>query len=396
MGHAFFSLRLIASTAFGCLIFGTVLIPLHSTAVNSQVFVAQQSNQRSDARTIAEQVRQDAITRDRLEKTARVVKIERIGKEIWMYNPVPYWKITIADSRERLVYFTNDRGTFRILMQRNGQAVHAPGKPAQAVPPPEMVNAVLRQAKAWGYPDPLSPTNLSVKRTTWASGCENISAPFACDPIQQKGWEIKIPYQGGSWTFRGETVEDLQLIERSNLNLERRLPTQVRNEVKRIAGNHLRLSPAMVFITNIELLTFSDSCLGLGGIAESCAQQMVRGYRVTVASHPTEQQIYRISNDASLRRTEAIAGLPVRTDELPTTVALKIFNAAQTDLKQPIANLSITQVENTFNCFRNPTAAPNEPCIPIKSINGWQVTVTNPQKLLTYTVDLDGKVLSKQ
>lgn len=247
-----------------------------------------------------------------------------------------------------------------------------------------------------GLPRTLSPSTLSFKRTTWTSGCENISAPFACDPVARSGWEIRIPYQGASWIFQGESAEDLQLLERSNPALERRLPTQVRDEVKRVAGNHFRLSAEIVLITNIELLTFSDNCLGLGGIAESCAQQVVKGYRVTVAGHPKEQQIYRISNDTRLLRTEAIAGLPVRTDELPTIVARKILNAAQTDLKQPIANLSINQVENTFNCFRSPTAAPNEPCFPTKTLNGWTVTVTDYQKRFTYTVNLDGKILSKR
>jgi hypothetical protein len=86
----------------------------------------------------------------------------------------------------------------------------------------------------------------------------------------------------------------------------------------------------------------------------------------------------------------------VRTDELPTVVARKIFNAAQKDLKQSIANLSITQVERNFDCFRNPTDAPNEPCFPVKRINGWKVTVTDYQKVLVYTVNLDGKILSSE
>jgi hypothetical protein len=59
---------------------------------------------------------------------------------------------------------------------------------------------------------------------------------------------------------------------------------------------------------------------------------------VTVPEHSKEQQIYRMSNDTKYRRTGAIAGLPVRVDELATAIARKVFNAAQVDLKQSIAN----------------------------------------------------------
>ncbi|BAY28116.1 hypothetical protein NIES2100_79450 [Calothrix sp. NIES-2100] len=381
---------LVKSTIIGCLLFSSSLIPLQSTVANPQILTTPQ------AKTIAQQVLQDAIAKEKLDNTARVVQVARFGKgDTWMYNPVPYWKIAIADQHKSLVYFTTDNGNFRVLMQMNGQNTHSLGKPAEEIPPTAMITAAIQQAKEWGYPGEPLLTDISSAKTTWASGCEKFSFPYPCDPIINQGWKITIPHQRQSWVFQGETADDLQLIARANPVIERGLPIPVVNEIKSIANKHLQILSSVVLITKIEPQTFTDSCLGLGNLAESCAQQRIRGYRVTVAGKSPAQQIYRISSDKVYLRTEAIAGLPNRTDDLPTAIARTVFNAAKSDLKKPIANLSITQVAPRFSCFRSPTAAPNEPCIPTQNLDGWNITVTNFQKSLTYTVNLSGKILSK-
>lgn len=383
--------HLVNSTLLGCLMLTSSGVAMHSTVASAPII--DSSFNSPDPKTIAEQVRQDAIAKEKLDQTAKA-RIERVGREIWMYNPVPYWKVTIADQHQTLVYLTTQEGRFRVLMSRNGQPTHPVGKPAQEIAPAEMRTTALNSAIAqWDYPAKHLPQILSEK-VTWTSGCENVSAPFACDPVLHQGWKITMLRQNARWVFRGETAQDLQLIERTS-GVEQRLPANVRDEIKRIAGNHFQLSPSVVLITNIDLQTFSDSCLGLGDLAETCVRQDLKGYRVTVTGQKNQQQIYRISNNTKFRRTEAIAGLPTRTDELPTAIARKVFSTAQKDLQRPIASLKITQVAPTFNCFRSPTDPPNTPCLPTKSMNGWKVTVTNNQKSLTYTLSLNGSILGK-
>lgn len=267
---------------------------------------------------------------------------------------------------------------------------------SQKVPPPQMIKTAIRLAREWGYPGQPSLKNISSEKTTWTSSCENVSPPYTCDPIVFQGWKITISHQRQSWVFQGETANDLQLIARTNPVTEKSLPNPVGNAIKNIASKHLQILPSIVLITKIEPQTFNDSCLGLGNLAESCAQQKIRGYRVTVAGKSQTRQIYRISNDKVNIRTEAIAGLPNRNDEIPTAIARTVFNNAKSDLKQPIANLRITQVTPRFNCFHSPTAAPNEPCIPTQNLDGWNITVTNFQKSLTYKVNLNGNILSKR
>lgn len=65
----------------------------------------------------------------------------------------------------------------------------------------------------------------------------------------------------------------------------------------------LNLSPDEVVVMNAERATWTDSCLGLGGPAESCALMMTEGYRV-VLSAGFGRYTYRTNLDGSVIRTE--------------------------------------------------------------------------------------------
>lgn len=386
--------HILKSTLLGCLALNSACLSSTSLLARSTTMlpspIIDSSFNSTDSQAIAQAVLKDAIATEKLDKTAKVTQIEQVRRDVWKYNPVPYWKIAIADRRQTLTYFTTQDGKFRVLMFRNGQPTH----PIQEVAT-EIRNTALSQAVTiWGYPANPQP-QITAEKAGWARGCEDISAPFACDPVPVQGWKITLSLQQSRWVFRGETVEDLQLIERTS-SLDDRLPIQVQNEIRRIAGNHFQLSSAVVLVANVESQTFTDSCLGLGDLTETCARQAIAGYRVTVAGKANQEQIYRISNDAKILRTEAIAGLPTRTDELPTSIALKVFDRATLDLKQPVATLKIARVEPIFNCFRYPTDPPNHPCTPLTSVKGWKVTVTSFQKAIAYSIESNGTILGKR
>jgi hypothetical protein len=321
-----------------------------------------------------------------------------VGKgDIGMYNPVPYWKITIKDQKQTLVYFTTQEGHFRALMLRNGKSPVLVGPPAKEIAPPELTQAAIDQAtRIWGYTLNQEPATTSA-RATWASGCENVFAPAACDPVSRNGWKIMVPVSGARLVFRGETTDDLQLIERTS-DLERRLPTDVLNKAREIAGKHFQLSPAVIAVDNIDLQTYGDSCLGLGGVAETCAsppRTVIKGYRISVAGKANQRHIYRISNDVKIWRAEAFDGLPVRTDEAPTAIVRKVLNAAQKDLKSTVTSLRILQANPLFECFRNPNAPSNQACFPTQKIKGWSISVSNNQQTMNYNTDLNGTILNK-
>ncbi|MBE9014469.1 hypothetical protein IQ250_30210, partial [Pseudanabaenaceae cyanobacterium LEGE 13415] len=192
-----------------CLLLGSASLPLQSLAITHPIPIIDSSFSASDPKTIAEQVRQDAIAKENLAISAKVVRVERVNREIWMFNPVPYWKITIADQRQTLVYFTTQDGKFRALMRRNGQPIIPEGTPAQEIAPAEMTTAAIRKAEEWGLPKGAMPETRSQK-ARWATGCENVEMPYACDPSLRQGWKITVSHQRSNWVFRGERADDLQ------------------------------------------------------------------------------------------------------------------------------------------------------------------------------------------
>jgi hypothetical protein len=352
----------------------------------------------SDSKTIAQAVLKNAIEVEKLDKTAKVSKIERAGQgDIWMFAPVPYWKITIVDPMKTLTYLTTQEGIFRALIRQNGISTLPKNPPAIEIVPPEMRRAVLNQAsQIWGYS--MSPdTKMTLEKALWSSGCERISAPFPCDPVVRNGWTITVPVQDGQLIFRGETSSDLQLIERKSA-LERRLSPFVISKVREIAGKHFQLAPETIAIDNISLQNYSDSCLGLGTLVENCMsspRRVIKGSRISVAGKAGQRQIYRMSHDLKTWRAEAMGGLPMRMDEAPTAIVRKVLTVAQRDLGSPIANLRILQATPLFECFSNPNEPPNKSCFPTQIIKGWKVLVTNNQNTRSYTTDRNGNILSR-
>lgn len=75
-----------------------------------------------------------------------------------------------------------------------------------------------------------------------------------------------------------------------------------------------------IVILNIEEKTWTDGCLGLGGMAESCLMAMVSGFQVTLQSG-SKQYVYRTDKQ----------GNAVRQDEVATNASASggIINGAQ-------------------------------------------------------------------
>jgi hypothetical protein len=210
---------LLKSTLLGCLVLGSLSLPVHSTMP-----IIDSSLNATDSKTIAKQVLKDAIATEKLDKTAKVAQLGRVGRgDGWMFNPVPYWKITIKDQRQTLVYLTTQEGRFRALVLRNGQPTQPIGQPATEVAPADMSSAALNQAvKIWGHTVNSQTKITSQEKVSWTSGCETMPLNPACSPMRFNGWKITVAFQDAQLVFRGTTAQDLQLIERTS-NFERPL-----------------------------------------------------------------------------------------------------------------------------------------------------------------------------
>ncbi len=68
----------------------------------------------------------------------------------------------------------------------------------------------------------------------------------------------------------------------------------------------LNLDLEAIQVIKVEDAEWSDSCLGLGGPAESCALVIVPGYRITLEADGV-QYVYRTDESGSTLRLEQIA-----------------------------------------------------------------------------------------
>lgn len=98
--------------------------------------------------------------------------------------------------------------------------------------------------------------------------------------------------------------------------------------VQQALAERLGVDPSEVIIREIEAMQWSDTCLGLGGPAESCGAMIVEGYRVVVEANGT-QAVFRTNLDGSSIREAAgeAAGNPgpdrPKGDETPASIPLE-------------------------------------------------------------------------
>lgn len=72
---------------------------------------------------------------------------------------------------------------------------------------------------------------------------------------------------------------------------------------RRQLGTRLSIDDRNIAIVSVEEKTWSDSCLGLGGINESCAQATVAGYRVELSAQG-KIYLYRTDKTGTAVRAE--------------------------------------------------------------------------------------------
>lgn len=148
-----------------------------------------------------------------------------------------------------------------------------------------------------------------------------------------------------------------------------RLPRRVANRVIRDLASRTGIPMNQLSITHYNRETWQDSCLGLGGIAELCAQMVVPGWEIEVTDG-TQNWIYRTDEQGDTIRLNDDES---NTSTLPQSVGDRILEAASEDADRPIDQLQIMQAqERTWNgCLGIDTGGA---CTMI-ALPGWQVIV---------------------
>ncbi len=169
------------------------------------------------------------------------------------------------------------------------------------------------------------------------------------------------------------------------------LPRPILNAVRRdlskltgIPGGELRLVSASEE-------TWSDSCLGLGRLDESCAQVLVEGWRV-VMSNGSQNWTYRTDSDGNTIRLD-FQNSDNSSENLPKSISDRILQLASELLALPISQFQIIKAESqTWNSACLDLQRPEERCRGIQT-PGWRVTVKNNGQRLVYHSDREGSVI---
>ncbi|MBW4441099.1 MAG: hypothetical protein KME10_07675 [Plectolyngbya sp. WJT66-NPBG17] len=162
------------------------------------------------------------------------------------------------------------------------------------------------------------------------------------------------------------------------------LPESVEQKVRQAAAQEFGVQPSAVNLVSFNQQTWMDSCLGLGGAAEICAQALIEGWRVEV-SDGQNNLTYRTDSNANTVRLEP------RSSEatLPIEVSQRLLNKVSRQVRVPVDRLKIAAVRSTtwdgcLGIFK-----PRQACTRI-ALPGWQAIVTNGERSWIYHFDQSG------
>jgi hypothetical protein len=173
----------------------------------------------------------------------------------------------------------------------------------------------------------------------------------------------------------------------------REIPRSVVNAVRREIARTDRIPPGQLKVVSATPQTWSDSCLGLGGPAESCAQILIEnGWRV-VLSNGAQTWVVRTDGTGRLVRLEGQNQPRNNNSQLPNSVTNAVLRTAAGQLGTPRSQLRIIEAEQqTWRDRCLGLGSPVELCESALT-PGWRVVVEGQQQRLIYHTNGTGSIL---
>jgi len=166
-----------------------------------------------------------------------------------------------------------------------------------------------------------------------------------------------------------------------------RLPRHIARQLRRDLARRLNISHRELSVVRYSHQTWSDSCLGLGGIAELCAQALVPGWQVELTNG---EQTWTYHTDET-GQTVRLQEQPTQREngDLPSAVADRILERASDDSGVSESELTLAEVhQRTWDgCLG--IMEPDSVCTKI-ALLGWQVVVAAEGKSWVYHSDAEG------
>ena len=159
------------------------------------------------------------------------------------------------------------------------------------------------------------------------------------------------------------------------------LPRSVEQKMRQAASLQLGVPLQDVKIVGFTRQTWSDGCLGLGGMAESCLQAIIEGWRVEV-TNGQQNLFYRTDGTANAIRLEPQPDVVT----LPANVSQRLLQMVARQVRMPVSRLRVAAVkpatwDGCLGIFK-----PGQACTRI-AISGWQAIVTGGDRSWVYHLD---------
>jgi hypothetical protein len=201
--------------------------------------------------------------------------------------------------------------TYEVHTDETGQNVRIAGEPAGMTELPEAIQVAVQAqlARVLGLAD-VEIELISVEHTEFSDSCLGLGGPAeSCLQAITPGWLIILEVQGQTYEVHtDETGQNVRVAGETGAMTE--LPEAIQAAVRAQLALILNLADVEIELVSVEHTEFSDSCLGLGGPAESCLQVITPGWLIMLG---IKGEVYEVHTDESgevVRIAGATADIP--------------------------------------------------------------------------------------
>ena len=230
---------------------------------------------------------------------------------------------------------------------------------------------------------------LSYTSETWTDGCLGLGGPAElCLQVMVDGWRLEVTDGDQSWIYHtDETGDTIRLAENTPDGSSDEILPSVRDRLLREIARQRNMPVNEVSILSYESQIWTDSCLGLGGPAESCLRIMVEGWRLEVRAGDQNWVYHADATGDTLRLAEDTFA------EMPSSVRDRLLREIARQRNIPANELSILRYDSqtwTDSCLG--LGGPAESCLQI-TVEGWQLEVSDGDQSWVYHADATGDTL---
>ena len=277
---------------------------------------------------------------------------------------VPGYRVTVSDGGQRWVYHTNSNGkTLRLASGGNSSDTDSQL--------PEFIKSQAIADAAQRLQKPASEFFImQAQQKTWKDGClELADKNTICSQVLVPGWRVIVGTKGQSLVYHtNKSGSVIKLNTKASEITDNGLPSQIKSTVLKTASQ--LIGSSRVRVTKAQQMTFSDSCLNLGGPAESCLRGNQRGWKVTVKG-ARQTLVYHTSIDGNQVRLNTEASKL----RLPRKVRSAVLREARDISGLPNRKLRIVSFKPANWGYGCEDFSFNNPC-DRTSVSGWEVTVS--------------------